>query len=234
MKRFYKLVDIAREGEGYSIHLDGKPVKTPSGNILIAPTEGTATLGMVEWAGQGETIDPARMPFTQILVTTQEHVVSDRAEIERQIADYLNTDLLLYRTADPPTYARRQAEHWDPVVGWFNVKFQANLRTTIELSALEQDAQTHQLVQNYIQTLKPHALTILSITTAETGSILLGIAMLEQAFTPDQIFNAAQVEEQVKADIYNEELYGPAPHEEKQRALLRLSLDASQKFLEAL
>ncbi len=46
--------------------------------------------------------------------------------------------------------------------------------------------------------------------------------------------DAARVEEQFKAEIYNEELYGPDPHEEKKDTAKKNDLEASAQFLECL
>jgi chaperone required for assembly of F1-ATPase len=43
MKRFYKLVSTKKTADGWVIQLDGKTVKTPSGQELAAPSR---ALGM--------------------------------------------------------------------------------------------------------------------------------------------------------------------------------------------
>ena len=64
-KRFYKDVDVGEAEEGFSVTLDGKPIKTPSGKTVVVPKRGIAEAIAAEWAAQGETIDPLAMPLTR-------------------------------------------------------------------------------------------------------------------------------------------------------------------------
>ena len=116
MKRFYKLVSTNKTAEGWAIHLDGKPVKTPIRTTLIAPNEALANELVREWAAQEETIDPETMPLTQILSTQIDRVRVQRAAMSTEILKFLNTDLLCYRAPkdQPPGQLERQAEIWDP------------------------------------------------------------------------------------------------------------------------
>ncbi len=236
MKRFYKLVSTSQSTDGgyYSVLLDGKPIKTPSGAIVQAPTKAIADLVMAEWAAQGDVIDPKSMDMMQILVTAQDNVGPMRADIAAQVADYLDTDLVFYRTNDPPQYADRQKAVWDPVVCWLEKQLGAALQTTFELSAIKQPKQAHDALASYMGGLSLHEFTIFSVSTAETGSVALAMALVQGEMTPDDVFTAARIEEIVKGEIYREDLYGAAPHEEKGRALLKRSLDASAVFLQAL
>ncbi len=54
MKRFYKDVSLAERDGGFSVLLDGKPVKTPARNVLILPTEKLAEAVASEWRSQGD------------------------------------------------------------------------------------------------------------------------------------------------------------------------------------
>ena len=53
MKRFYKSVSIASGGSHcYEILLDGKKLKTPSGNVLSVPNHSLAIAVATEWESQ--------------------------------------------------------------------------------------------------------------------------------------------------------------------------------------
>jgi chaperone required for assembly of F1-ATPase len=75
---------------------------------------------------------------------------------------------------------------------------------------------------------------VLQILTAETGSLLLALAFVEGQVSPADAFEAAQVDEEFKAGLYNEDKYGRAPDTEKHQKSLRLSLQAAHDFLDAL
>src|SRR5438128_12539644 len=65
-KRFYTSAGVAETDGGFSITLDGRPIKTPSGKIVIAPKREIAEAIAAEWQAQQETIDPLSMPLTRL------------------------------------------------------------------------------------------------------------------------------------------------------------------------
>jgi chaperone required for assembly of F1-ATPase len=233
MKRFYKLVTIQPREGGYALHLDARPVKTPSGKILLAPNENLATALQDEWAAQVEKIDPATMPLTQMLSTQIDQVSEQRASMSASVLNYLDTDLLCYRAGElPPGIHEAQAAQWDPWLVWFEKRFGSALETTTGLAALTQEIQAHEAVQTQVQSLKDSDFTVLQIVVPMTGSLVLGLAFIEGAITPEQVFNAARAEENFKAKLYNEAFYGPDPAQEKKDAAMLRDLEAAAQFLE--
>src|SRR5271168_5211775 len=65
-KRFYDKAEAAVTPEGYAVRLDGKPVRTPAGRVLAAPTPALAEALTAEWDAQRDVIDPAKMPLTRL------------------------------------------------------------------------------------------------------------------------------------------------------------------------
>ncbi len=68
-KRFYKEVSTDRTEDGFRILLDGRPVRTPAKKPLAVPSQPIADRLRAEWDGQGEEIDPAKMPVTRLVNT---------------------------------------------------------------------------------------------------------------------------------------------------------------------
>lgn len=234
MKKFYHLVSITPQAQGYAVLLDGKPVKTQGGQVLISPTEEIAMLVMREWMAQVDVIDPQSMPVTQILVTHLDRVMAQRPVLQKELLGYLDTDLLCYRADNPPEAGHAQAVRWDPVLKWFEEHFAIKLKTTTSLSPIRQDKKAHQAVETYVLNLPDTVFTVLQILTAETGSLLLALAFVEGQVSPADAFEVAQVDEEFKAGLYNEDKYGRAPDTEKHQKSLRLSLQAAHDFLDAL
>src|SRR5215510_7706405 len=54
-KRFYKEVGVGDADGGFTVTLDGKPIKTPSGKVVLVPKRAIADAIAAEWAAQGET-----------------------------------------------------------------------------------------------------------------------------------------------------------------------------------
>ena len=117
-KRFYTNAAVGEADSGFAITLDGKPIRTPSGRRVVAPTREIADAIASEWNAQGETIDPLTMPLTRFANSVIEGVV-DRVDIVADdVAKYLGSDLLFYRAGHPEALVAREGEHWDPILFW--------------------------------------------------------------------------------------------------------------------
>jgi len=235
MKRFYKLVSTKQEPEGWAIHLDGKPVKTPLKTMLLASNEGIANAIVQEWTSQEEVIDPETMPLTQLLSTQIDHVGEQRAAMSEAVLKYLDTDLLCYRAGDQPDgQAEKQAEIWDPWLAWFEKEFKASLKTTTDLAALNQPPEAHNAVREHVKKLDNARFTVLQLVVPASGSLVLGMAFVEQALTSQDVYNAARVEEHFKDEIYDAERYGRDPLSEKRDAAMLRDLEAAAQLLKLL
>jgi chaperone required for assembly of F1-ATPase len=234
MKRFYKTVTAVDGDGGYRIHLDGKPVKTPSRQELVAPSREIAALLVSEWEAQAETIKPDTMPVTQIVTTVREHGEALRPAITEEILGYLNTDLLCYRAAEPEAVGNRQILQWDPWLSWFEKRFSVPLQTTLGLTALRQPDAAHRAVREAVEELDLWRFTVVQIVTGISGSIILALAFAEKAASVEDVFHAIHVEEDYRAEIYNETLHGMAPHQEREMASKMWDLKALRAVLDTL
>ncbi len=116
-KRFYSRAGVVESPDGFTITLDDKPIRTPSGRALVAPTRQIADAMSAEWQAQQETIDPLTMPLTRFGNSVD--AVVDRIEaVADDIAKYLGSDLLFYRAGHPEALVAREAALWDPVLFW--------------------------------------------------------------------------------------------------------------------
>lgn len=234
MKRFYKITSVEKTDGGYKVMLDGKPVKTKSGRLLLAPNERIANAIMREWAAQVELIKPDTMPLTQIVNTCLDRVSVERGTMERNILKYLDTDLLCYRADRPNELVERQNMLWQRGLDWFEQRFSSTLLVTSGLFALKQPQEAHTAVSNYVRALPDDVFTILQIVTSLAGSLVLGLAFIERAITPEQVFSAMYVEEQFKEDLYDAEKYGSDPLLVKVQAAAKIDLDGCDVYLSML
>jgi chaperone required for assembly of F1-ATPase len=117
-KRFYKEVGVGEADGGFTVTLDGKPIKTPSGKVVLVPKRAIADAIAAEWAAQGETIDPLTMPMTRFANSVVQSVVERTELVADDVAKYLGSDLLFYRAGHPEALVAKEAAHWDPIVFW--------------------------------------------------------------------------------------------------------------------
>src|ERR1700733_9950421 len=117
-KRFYGNAGMMEAPDGFAITLDDKPVRTPSGRALTAPTRDVADGIVTEWNAQQDIIDPLTMPLTRFANSVVD-AVADRVEaVADDIAKYLGSDLLFYRAGHPAALVAREAAARDPVLFW--------------------------------------------------------------------------------------------------------------------
>ncbi len=233
MKQLYKTVSHSKNEEGYAIQLDGKTVKTPDGQDLIAPNRTMADVILAEWSAQENQIVPDSMPITQTLTTVIGRM-RDRAAITKSLLKYLDTDLLCYRVKEPLEITKRQKEIWDRWLTWFDEQFESPLEVTYGIEALKQDEDTHKQIWNYLESLDEYYFTTLQIVTSLTGSIVLGLAFLEHEAMPDDVYAATELEETYYSEVANEEVHGPDPVQERRQKALKRDLDTSKLFLSLL
>ena len=101
MKRFWKEVTVESGEGGWSIRLDGRPVRTPAKATLAVPTRNLAEAIAEEWREAGEDVDPRAMPLTGFA-----NAAIDRVAPEQQAF----AGGLVSEQADPdPQGARRGA-----------------------------------------------------------------------------------------------------------------------------
>src|SRR5882757_3732803 len=100
-KRFYANAGVVEARDGFAITLDDKPVRTPSGRALVAPSREIADAISAEWDAQKEIIDPLTMPFTRFANSVVDAVVDRVEAVADDIAKYLGSDLLFYRAGHP-------------------------------------------------------------------------------------------------------------------------------------
>lgn len=234
MKKFYKLVSTRAADGGWRIELDGKPVRTPSGAILNAPSETLANLIAQEWIAQDKDILPDTMPLTQLLVTAMDRVRKERPDIQDTVLRYLDTDLLCYRATEPVALVKTEEAARDPWLRWFEKQYGVSLGTTTGLIALRHDDRAHAQAGQVVRALDLWSFTVLQMVVSVTGSLVLALAFVSGHAQDDDLLCALYVEEDYKSDIYNEEFYGRAPHQEKSMQGVARDLKAGRVFLEAL
>jgi len=194
-KRFYKQADVAdADACGVAILLDGKPVLTPLRRALVLPTRSLAHAIAAEWDAQTDEIDPARMPLTRLANAVVDAVSDAPQPVAEEIAKYLDSDLLFYRADAPAGLVEKQAQAWDPVLGWARKTFGARF---VQLQGVMHVPQPREAVAAARAAIpvEPWRLGAVSSITTLTGSCLLALAVAHDAFEAQAVWAAAHVDE---------------------------------------
>ena len=200
MKRFYKAAE-ARAGElGWEILLDQRPVKTPARNPLLAPAEALGRAIAAEWDRQGDTIDPRSMPFTGLANAAIDRVAPDPAAFAAILARYGETDLLCYRADAPAPLVERQREAWDPLLAWARRRFDVDFEVVAGIMHRPQPLRTVEALGRAVAARGPFELAALSPLVTISGSLIIGLALVEQAVDLDTAWAAASLDEAWQAE----------------------------------
>ena len=122
-RRFWTRAEVVALPEGATVHLDGRPIRTPLKAPVAMPGRALAEAVAAEWDAQGAVVDPLAMPLMRAVNATIDKVVPQRAEVAAELASYGASDLLCYRAEGPDalvarhetlrtTFAERDGDNW--------------------------------------------------------------------------------------------------------------------------
>lgn len=226
MKRFYKDVFVS---DDRGILLDGRPVKTPARAALALPNATLAEAVAEEWRAQGEEIDPRSMPFTGLANAAIDRVAANRPAFAADLAKYAETELLCYRAESPPELIARQAERWDPLLDWATNRYGVEFVRVAGIMHHPQPMATLLRLGDAVAATDPFTMAALSPIVTIGGSLVIALALLEEAVLPDDAFDLAHLDELWQAELWGEDHFALAT-----RAAHKKDFVAACRFLELL
>lgn len=224
--RFYRSVSVNERDGGFAVVLDDKPLKTPGGRLLVLPTRTLAEAIAQEWRKQDVNVEPAKMPLTGLGYAAAELVPARRNEVAEHALGYGRSDLLCYRAEAPVELVRRQAAAWDPLLDWLQERHGIAFRTGSGLGFVAQPAEGLQRAADQIAALDNFELAALDRAAGLTGSLVLGLCLLEGRLDAAAAFAAAHVDDEFQA-----ENWGRDAEAETRRSGIRLELAAAERFV---
>ncbi len=217
MKRFYKLVQAVPEGEGFTVHLDGRPLRTPLKQPLRVGTKALADAVADEWEAQEDTIRPETQPLTRLAATCIDKVRPQRSAIVQTIGAYGETDLICYVAAGPEGLRARQLAAWQPWQAWASARLGAPLRLVEGIMPVAQPAESLARLRDAAAALEDERLTVTQAATPLLGSLVLALAFGQGLLDAASAFEVSLVDE-----LYQQEQWGcPAEAAAKQDHLRR-------------
>jgi len=225
MKRFYKDADPVAMAGGHGIALDGRPVRTPGRALLVVPTPALAQAIADEWHRQDADIRPETMRMTGLANAAIDHIANDPSKFARDIAAYGGSDLFCYRATSPAALVARQADVWDPLLAWAAQRYDIALRTTAGVIPVDQPPATLARLHAAVAALDPFTLAALSTLVSLSGSLVAGLALVEQAHDLDAIWDATDLDERWQAELWGEDAEAAA-----RTALRREEFETAAQF----
>ena len=226
MKRFWTDVSVGQETGGWSIAIDGRPVRTPARASLVVPNKALAEAIAGEWRDVEGEIDPRAMPLTGLANAAIDRVAPDKGSFATGLARYAEADLVCYRADNPKEVVERQAESWDSLLAWARRRFDVDFVTTSGVAHVGQPPATVERLAHAVASLDAFRLAGLSPLVTIGGSLIAALAVLEKAITPDEAWQAVSLDERWQLEQWGGDAEAEAALDNRRRDFM-----AAARFL---
>jgi chaperone required for assembly of F1-ATPase len=225
-RRFYKEARAVEGGDGFSVALDGRVLRTPAGNPFALPTRALAEACAAEWEAQSDRVNPLTMPLTRLANVAIDRTPSARQEMIETIAKHGETDLLCHRADRPPSLVERQRAAWDPLVAWSCKKLDFAPAVVVGVTSVQNDIAP---LASAARALDDFRLTALAHAVGLAGSAIIGFALLYGRLDGAGAFSASMLD-----DLFQIETWGEDGEARARIELHRAEFTTIGQFLTAL
>lgn len=209
-KRFWKTAEATREERGYTVRLDGRPVRTPAKAPLVVPTYALANEIAREWDAQKDSVNPEVMPMTRSANAAIDKVAGQHAEVADMVAGYGDTDLLCYRAEAPQELIDRQSSAWNPYLDWARETLNVRLVVVSGLMYTAQPRASLERLRAMVHEMNAFELTAFHDLVGISGSLILGFAAVRGQQPIKDIWESSRLD-----DIWQQEQWGLDPEAEQ-------------------
>ena len=220
VKRFWQAAGVAETPGGWQVELDGRAVRTPAKALLCLPTRALAEAIAAEWDAQGQKLDPRSMPMTRSANAAIDKVTPQFDDVVAVIAAFGETDLCCYRAEKPERLRALQADAWDGLLAWSRDELGAPLVQTSGIVPVPQPEASLERLSLRVRDCDPFALTALHDLVAISGSLLIGLAALEQRFGIEDLWQRSRIDESFQESQWGVDDEAAETAEQKHKAFL--------------
>jgi chaperone required for assembly of F1-ATPase len=229
VRRFWKEVTVEQEEDGCGVRLDGREVRTPAQAPLRLFHRALADAIAEEWRSAGDEVDPRAMPLTGFANAAIDRVAPDRAVFAAGLGRYAEADLACYRSEWPPELVERQGHGWDPLLGWARRRYDVDFATTSGLIHIPQPPATVDRLVHEVTALDAFRLAGLSSLVTIGGSLIAGLAVLENAIPAEEAWAAVSIDERWQLEQWGADTEARQALDDRRRDFV-----AAARFLELL
>lgn len=230
MKRFYKQATAGSLEDQYTVLLDGRAIKTPAKHPFKVVTEALAQEIAQEWQSQEAEVKPETMPLMQLASTAIDRVRPQFEDIAVLLSDYAGNELLCYRADKTQAeFRKQQDEKWQPLLEWAEETHGLVLEITTGIMPISQKPTSLERARARTSAMSVEELTVFSQFVQNTGSYVLGLALLEERLSVTEAHHLAELEE-----LWNQELWGADVEAVARREYKLAELEAAHKFKQLL
>ncbi|RWS04473.1 ATP synthase mitochondrial F1 complex assembly factor 2-like protein, partial [Dinothrombium tinctorium] len=194
-KRFYKEVSVTKDANKFEINLDGRKLKTPFGNVLTVNNESLAFAIAHEWNSQNPIIRQDEMHLTSLTNTVLDNPLkSSKESLVDKVIEFLSSDTLCFRANEPLELMQLQKEKWDPLIKWFQTRFECEVSVTEEMISPTTNPLTTTMISRYLLSYNFSTLTGILFIVENLKSLILSLALFNRQITVEEAVNLSRLE----------------------------------------
>ena len=217
-KRFWKAATVQPHQDGFTVHLDARPARTPGKQPLILPSRALAQAVALEWDAQQGALKPETMPFTRSANSAIDKVAPQFEVIVADLASYGGTDLLCYRATGPEGLINRQNHGWNPLLDWSAGALQAPLLAVPGVMHIAQPQPSLTRLHGHVAAMTPFQITGFHDLVQLSGSLILALAVTRARLTPDEAWALSRIDENWQIEAWGVDEDAAALTEHKRTA----------------
>lgn len=222
-------VSVKAEGNAFVLFRNGKALETPLHFPFAIPSHTLASAIAEEYSAQGPKLDMCKMPLAQTALTAIDMTRPNRKEVIGGIARYAETELVCQRAMEPADLVAEQNRVWQPYIDWCQKVFGADLRVGQGLIPFEQNKAALAVLREKIENLDAFILTGLGEACKTTGSLVLGLALMEKRAGVEEVFLAAELDA-----LWQNKKWGEDPVSQSRHADIKRDLAVCVRWFDLL
>ncbi len=203
-----------------------KPMTSPIGTPLVAPTKALAEAIAAEWVDIKLQVLRSKIPLTQYLNTALDHVAPAPEAATAGFLSHAESDTLCYRTAEPRDLNTRQAQEWDPLLDWLESEIGFRPFVFTDITGMKQDQDVIKALRKIALAYDPPHLLALSQAAGLLGSATLALALLKGRLDMAGALRLSMLEE-----LFQSEQWGEPEEMRIRREDLQLELTQLCQFI---
>ncbi len=201
-RRFWKAAAVTEADNGFAVALDGRPVKTPHGHVLVLPTQGLAEKVAGEWQAVADHVEYADMPLTRLGFAAVDRMNGLLPETVAEVLRYAETDLLCYPSEYPEALVAREDAAWKPVLAWVQTELGLAFHQNRSLIHQPQPPETVARIDSLVSEMSAHERAGLMSAIALFGSVILALALWRGHIGGEAAFAASRIGEDFQAETW--------------------------------
>ncbi|KAL3526349.1 hypothetical protein ACH5RR_011005 [Cinchona calisaya] len=208
-KRFYQKVTTreADDGNGWTVMLDYRTLKTPSKRPLKCPTLALATAIAAEWDYQQiDGIRPFTMPLMKLACTALERVPLTRPKVVENLMKKFHQDLVFCRAPADNILTKgvfeRQVQKIDPLLKWLESEFGYKPVVYSNFFGGKQEEGLVTAIEDLLKGTNDCELAAIDAIAAAAHSLVIAIGMFRGKLNIEEVIELIRLEEDFQVDSW--------------------------------